>query len=298
RKIISREALEEAHKEIFRSAGLQYIPVELREDTLILETAAKFEIPDLVDSRDIRGALHVHTTYSDGANGIEEIARACMERGLEYVGISDHSKSASYAGGLKEEDILRQHDEIDKLNRSFSGFRILKGIECDILPDGSLDYSEDILKRFDFIIASVHSRFRMSDEEMTARIVNAVETGYVNILGHLTGRLLLGREGYKLDVRRVIKACAANKTAIELNSDPMRLDLDWRNHAIAREHGVKIAICPDAHNIECLEFIRYGINIARKGMLTAGDIINTRNYKDIMEFFSKRGHIGDSYLWR
>lgn len=262
-------------KEIFDMLNLSYIPPELRENTGEIEAAENDNIPKLVDSNDIKGILHVHTTYSDGANTLTEMVDAARKLGYKYIGITDHSKSAFYANGLKEEELLKQFDEIDSLNEKYDDIRILKGTESDILKDGSLDYSDDILKRFDFVIASVHTNFKMSKEDMTERIIKAIKNKYMKILGHPTGRLLLARDGYNLDLYKIIDAIADYGKVIEINANPYRLDLDWRYIKYAKERGVKFAICPDAHNTEGLNDVIYGLGIARKGWLEAKDVINT-----------------------
>ncbi|TZE81213.1 DNA polymerase/3'-5' exonuclease PolX [Calorimonas adulescens] len=271
--------------ELYKMLGLDFIPPELREDMGEIEAAANHSLPYLISDKDIKGIFHVHTIYSDGKATIEEIAYKAKELGYEYIGITDHSQSAFYAGGLKEEDLLRQWDEIDHLNEMIGGVKILKGIESDILIDGSLDYPEELLKRFDFIIGSVHSNFGLSEYNMTERIVKALQNPYLTILGHPTGRLLLSREGYKLDIKRVIDEAARNNKIIEINANPYRLDMDWRMLKIAKEKGVRFAIGPDAHNIEGLKDVKYGVGIARKGWLEPQDVINCMDMEDIIKLF-------------
>lgn len=268
-------------EEIFNNLNLSYIPPELRENMGEIEAAEKGLLPVLIDEKDIKGVFHVHTIYSDGANTLSEMVNAARDRGYKIIGITDHSKSAFYANGLKEEDILRQLDEIDELNHKYADIKILKGIESDILKDGSLDYDEDILRRFDFVIASVHSNFKMSEDDMTERIIKAIKNKYTKIIGHLTGRLLLARDGYDLDVYKVIDSAAEYGKIIEINASPYRLDMDWRYIKYAKEKGVKFAICPDAHRIEGLDDIKYGIGIARKGWLEAKDVINTYDFDEL-----------------
>lgn len=275
-------------EEIFRKLNLSYVPPEIRENMGEIEAAEKGEIPVLVEEKDIKGVFHVHTNYSDGVNTLNEMVNGARELGYKYIGITDHSKSARYANGLKEEDILKQFDEIDRLNEKYTDIKILKGIESDILKDGSLDYEEDLLKKFDFVIASVHSNFKMSKEEMTERIIKAVKNKYTTILGHLTGRLLLSRDGYDLDVYKVIDACAEYDKIIEINSNPHRLDIDWRYIKYAKEKGVELAICPDAHRVEGLLDVKYGVGIARKGWLEAKDVINTYNIDQVYEIFKQK----------
>lgn len=268
-------------EEIFNNLNLSYIPPELRENMGEIEAAEKGLLPVLIDEKDIKGVFHVHTIYSDGANTLSEMVNAARDRGYKIIGITDHSKSAFYANGLKEEDVLRQLDEIDELNSKYSDIKILKGIESDILKDGLLDYDEDILRRFDFVIASVHSNFKMSKDDMTERIIKAIKNKYTKIIGHLTGRLLLARDGYDIDVYKVIDSVAEYGKIIEINSSPYRLDMDWRYIKYAKEKGVKFAICPDAHRIEGLDDIKYGIGIARKGWLEAKDVINTYDFDEL-----------------
>jgi len=278
-------------EEIFRKLNLSYIPPEIRENMGEIEAAEKGEIPVLIEEKDIKGVFHVHTNYSDGANTLTEMVNGARELGYKYIGITDHSKSARYANGLKEEDILRQFDEIDRLKEKYTDIKVVKGIESDILKDGSLDYEEDLLKKFDFVIASVHSNFKMSKEEMTERIIKAVKNKYTTILGHLTGRLLLSRDGYDLDIYKVIDACAEYDKVIEINSNPHRLDIDWRYIKYAKEKGVKLAICPDAHRVEGLQDVKYGVGIARKGWLEAKDVINTYDIDQVYEIFKQKWNI-------
>lgn len=261
-------------KEIYEKVGLPFIPPELREDMGEVEAALEGKLPDLITEKDLGGIIHVHTVYSDGRNTIEELASEVMKMGYRYIGISDHSKSAHYAGGLKEEDIRRQHQEIDRLNEVFSskGFRIFKGIESDILPDGSLDYDDKVLDSFDFVIASVHSHFGMSKAEMTKRIIKAMSHPKTTIIGHPTGRLLLGREGYEVDMEELLHAAKEYGKVLEINANPMRLDLDWRWLVKAKRLGIKVVIGPDAHNISGLYDIRYGVMVARKGWIEKRDL--------------------------
>lgn len=275
-------------EEIFKALGLSCIPPELREDAGEIEAAERGELPELLDPFDIKGIFHVHSTYSDASMTLREAIRVARELGYQYIGISDHSKSAYYAGGLTEEKIREQHDEIDRLNEELKDIHIFKGVESDILPDGSLDYSDRILASFDFVIASVHSRFNMTEEEMTKRIIKAMSNPHTTIFGHPTGRLLLSREGYKVDIKKTIDAAADLNVVIELNSHPYRLDLDWRHCKYARERGVKVSINPDAHHIDDLSNVSYGVGIARKGWLTAKDVINTMSPSEIKAFLKRR----------
>jgi DNA polymerase (family 10) len=278
-----------SEQEIYISAGLPWIEPELREG-LFEEQLLKDKnaIPRLVELSDLKGILHNHTKYSDGIHTLAEMAAYCKELGYEYLGICDHSKSAQYAGGLLPEKVLEQQKEIDALNQKMHPFRIFKGIESDILSDGSLDYDESILRTFDFIVASVHSNLKMDEEKATARILKAVENPYTTILGHPTGRLLLSRPGYPLDHKKIIDACAANGVVIELNAHPYRLDLDWRWIPYALEKGVKISINPDAHNKEGYRDMHYGICVARKGALTKEMTFNALTREEIEKYFLMR----------
>jgi len=274
--------------EIYDHLGLPFIAPELREDRGEIAAAETGALPDLIKHDDIHGILHVHSTYSDGANSIRELAEWCRENGLSYLGVCDHSASAAYAGGLRPEDIKRQHEEIDRLNEEFHDFTIFKGIESDITTDGNLDYPEKILEKFDFIIASIHSRLTMSEVEATRRIIQAIENPYTTILGHPTGRLLTAREGYPLDINAVLNAAAEAGTVIELNASPHRLDIDWRHLQAAGDRGIKIAVNPDAHSLAGMADMQYGIGIARKGWLRSGDVINTLPTAAFAEFLSRR----------
>lgn len=259
---------------VFAKADLPYIAPELREQDWGLELAKAGQLPKLIEEEDIKGVIHSHTTYSDGLHSLHEMAKYAKSLGYQYIGISDHSKAAFYANGLQPERVHTQMAEIDQLNEQLAPFRIFKSIESDILNDGSLDYEEDLLGAFDFIIASVHTNLRMDEEKATQRIITAVENPYTRILGHPTGRLLLSRQGYPLDHKKVIDACAANGVVIELNANPYRLDLDWTWIPYALEKGVRISINPDAHSKEGIHDIHYGVLSARKGGLTAGMCLN------------------------
>ncbi len=275
--------------DIYAALGMEYIEPELREDMGEIEAAVNRTLPVLVQESDLLGVLHVHSTWSDGQNPIRDMAEACIARGFSYLGITDHSKTAAYAGGLTEEDLRRQHKEIDRLNEEYAGrIRILKGTECDILRDGSLDYADDVLATLDFVVASIHSLFNLSEEEQTRRMLRAIFNPYVDIIGHPTGRILLSREGYSLDIDAVIDAAAAHGVCIEVNASPLRLDLDWRYLHRARDKGIKIPIDPDAHTIDGLDEMRYGIGIARKGWLRADDVLNTKSTEELLNFFRSR----------
>lgn len=273
---------------IYAKAGLDFIEPELREDLGEIELAKQHRLPHLIEYKDLKGTLHNHSDWSDGVHTLEEMAVYCKENlGLSYLGICDHSKSAFYAKGLSEERVFAQHRQIDELNQKLAPFKIFKGIESDILNDGSLDYSDDILKTFDFIVASVHSNLRMDQEKATARLIKAIENPYTTILGHPTGRLLLSRKGYEIDYKKVIDACAANKVAIEINANPLRLDLDWRWHRYALEKGVLLCINPDAHRREGFHDMHYGTLAARKGGLTADKCLNAFTLEQITTYFEQ-----------
>lgn len=272
----------------YRALELDWIPPELREGRDEVDLAAAHQLPRLVEVKDLRGFLHCHTPASDGTNSIEQLARACRDAGYEYIGITDHSQSAAYAGGLSPADLERQWDEIDGLNATLDGIRVLKGIEADILQDGSLDYPDEVLARLDFVIGSVHSRFSMSPAEMTARMMAAMDHPALTIVGHPTGRLLLSREPYGLDLDRVIAHAAARGVALEINGDPHRLDLDWRVLPAARAAGVLLSIGADAHSIAGLAHVHSGIAVARKGGLGPQDVLNTRSVGEFLAFARAR----------
>jgi DNA polymerase (family 10) len=274
--------------EIHAALGLAYMPPELRENRGEVELAAKGPLPDLVEESDLRGVLHVHTTYSDGANSLDEMVEAAKSRGLSYLGVADHSQSAFYAGGLKEKDVLRQHEEIDRLNAKLRGFRIFKGIESDIRADGSLDYPPEVLDRFDFVVASLHSSLSQPREEMTQRVLRALSDPHTTILGHATGRLLLRREGVALDLDRVLEAAAAEGVAVEINANPQRLELDWRYGPRARELGVVTSINPDAHSTAGIADMRYGVGIARKAGFGPLSVLNAWSAEEFAEFIGRR----------
>ncbi len=274
--------------EIFSHLGLRYIPPELRENMGEIAAAEKGNLPVLVEEDDICGLFHVHTNFSDGGDTLESMVQAAKKMGLKYLGISDHSQSAYYAGGLKKEEIVKQHKLIDELNKKQAPFYIFKGIESDILPDGSLDYTDDILSGFDFVIAAIHSNFNMSGAQMTTRISTALQNPYTTMLAHPTGRLLLAREPFAVDIGEIIDAAARYDKIIELNANPHRLDLDWRRCIQARKKGVKISINPDAHHITGLADISLGIKIARKGWLEKSDCINCLNLKEMKAYLSRK----------
>lgn len=273
--------------DIFAACGLTYIPPELRENRGEIEAAETGTLPYLITEKDIRGILHIHTLFSDGADSIEVLARTASEKGYDYIGICDHSQSAFYAGGLSEDEIIRQHELIDTLNIKYPDFRIFKGIEADILPDGRLDYDDAVLATFDFVIAAVHTRFAMSEEDMTDRILRAMDNRFTTILAHPTGRLLLSRPPYAVSMDRVIEHAALRGTIIELNANPLRLDIDWRLIPTATAKGVQIAINPDAHDRQGIAHVSLGVNIARKGWLSPEHCINTLPVDEIAGLFKK-----------
>jgi DNA polymerase (family 10) len=276
-------------EEIYAALGLDYIEPEMREDMGEIEVAARRQLPKLVQESDLKGVLHAHSTWSDGHNSIREMVEAALQRGFTYIGITDHSKVAAYAGGLNEDALKRQGEEIDQLREEYKDrIHILKGTECDILRDGSLDFSDDVLATLDFVVASIHSLFNLSQKEQTERMLRAISNPYVDIIGHPTGRLLLNREGYPLDQDAMIDAAAEHGVCIEINAHPSRLDLDWRYLKRARDKGIKIPINPDAHSTSGIDVMRYGVNIARKGWLSASDVLNTYSADEVEAFFRVR----------
>jgi DNA polymerase (family X) len=274
-------------EQIYTQNNLPYIEPELREGLAELEWAKANSLPVLVEDKDLKGILHNHSTYSDGRNTLEEMAVACRDLGMEYFGIADHSKTAVYANGLYPENVAKQHQEIDDLNEKLAPFKVLKGIESDILYDGSLDYEEDILRKFDYVVASIHSQLKMDEEKANTRLITAIENPYTTILGHPTGRLLLSRKGYPIDHKKIIDACAANNVVIEINANPLRLDLDWRHIQYALEKNVMLSINPDAHNTEGFSHMHYGTCVARKGGLTKEMTLNAMSLAEIESFLKK-----------
>lgn len=279
-------------RDLYAHVGLSYITPELREAGGEVEAAATRSFDTLLREADLVGALHCHSQYSDGGATIEEMANAARARGLRYLGVSDHSQSNTYAGGLSRDAILRQHDEIDTLNAQSASagvdFRVLKGIEADILPCGRLDYDPTFLERFDFVIGSIHTRYGMNERQMTDRVLKALADPQLTILGHPTGRLLLTREPYAIDLGEVIAKAGAVGVAIELNADPHRLDIDWRACKLAREAGTLVSIGPDAHSPQGLDHLEMGVAIARKGWLTATDVLNSRTAGDVVAMAQAR----------
>ncbi|MCA9771992.1 MAG: DNA polymerase/3'-5' exonuclease PolX [Myxococcales bacterium] len=269
--------------DIFEALGLAPIAPEMREDMGEIEAAERRALPHLIERGDIRGIFHNHSTWSDGRASLRDMALAAKKRGYEYFGISDHSRSAGYAHGLEIERIEAQHAEVDALNAELVGIKILKGIESDILPDGSLDYPDKVLRTFDFVIASVHSSMKQDRETMTERVLRAMDNPHVRILGHPTGRLLLAREAFAIDMEAVMRHAAETGVALEINANPHRLDVDWRFLKRGKELGVKFAISPDAHAIEGLDDTDWGVGIARKGWLEKGDVVNTERLSRVLD---------------
>ena len=275
--------------DLYRALGLAYIPPELRENHGEIEAAEKGELPNLIEWQNIRGTFHNHTSESDGHNTLAEMADAANQLGLQYLGIADHSKSSFQAHGLDEKSLLRQVEQIRELNKAFdSDFQILSGIECDILRDGHLDFPDEVLAQLDHVVASVHASFTLSEKEMTKRIIRAMENRFVTILGHPTGRLLLAREPYQVDLVEIIRAAEATGTVIELNANPRRLDMDWRYWKLAKERGVRCAINPDAHSVRGLQDLWFGIKAARKGWLTREDVINCLRLSDVRKLLRRK----------
>ena len=279
------EVQEEA--DIYTALGLEFIPPELRENRGEFDAAERGEIPRLIELENLRGTFHNHTTASDGRNSLEEMAEAAIDLGLEYLGIADHSKSSFQANGLYADRLLKQVEEIKKLNANpdWDGkFRLITGSEVDILKDGSLDFPDDVLKQLDYCVASVHNAFTLPEDEMTNRIIRAMENEHVTMLGHLTGRLLLKRNPYAVNVDKIIDCAAETGTVIELNCNPIRLDMDWRHWKKAKDKGVKTSINPDAHRTEQLQFLSYGVRLARKGWLTKDDVVNTKTLAEVEDW--------------
>jgi DNA polymerase (family X) len=278
----------ESEESVYEALGLEWVPPELREGWGEVEAAAAGALPRLVDLDDLRGTFHCHTTYSDGAASVADMAAAARARGWRYLGIADHSVSAGYAGGLSVEDVRRQHTDIDQWNAEHGrGLWLLKGIEADILRDGRLDYDPEVLATFDYVVGSVHSGFRVGREAMTRRMTRAVRDPRLSIVGHPTGRLLLTREPYDVDLDAVIDAAASAGAAMEINGDPHRMELDWRHWPRARERGVRCAIDPDAHSTAGLGAVGFGVAVARKGWLEPGDVINTWELDHVMSYFGE-----------
>jgi DNA polymerase (family 10) len=275
-------------RDVYRALGLPFISPELRETGDEVAAAAAQRLPDLVGIGDLQGVLHCHSNYSDGGSSIADLAAAARARGWKYIGVTDHSQSALNAGGLTGERVARQHEEIDAINATSADVRVLKGIEADILPCGRVDYPEQVLDSFDFVIASIHTRMGMNEAQMTDRVLKALDDPHVTILGHPTGRLLLTREPYAIDLDAVMERAGRNGVAVELNADPHRLDLDWRILRSARTHGVRVSIGPDAHTIDGLDNTSIGVGMARKGWLEAADVLNAATLDDVLAFAARR----------
>ncbi|MBV9520939.1 MAG: DNA polymerase/3'-5' exonuclease PolX [Hyphomicrobiales bacterium] len=276
-------------KDIYAALGLPLIPPELREGRGEIARALAGNLPVLVTDENIRGILHAHTERSDGVDTLETMAEAARRRGYGYFGVADHSKSAHYAGGLSTDEIKEQHAEIDHLNRRYAGrFHVLKGIESDILADGSLDYPDALLREFDFVVASVHGRFRLDRKEQTARMLRAVANPHTTVLGHMTGRQLLLRPGYEIDVEKVLAACAEHGVAVEINANPWRLDLDWRWHEKALELGCLMSINPDAHSTREIDLTHWGVEMARKGGVPKERVLNCLRFEELEHHLRKR----------
>ena len=279
-------------QDIYEALGLQFIEPELREGRNEIEDAAKHALPQLVRDEDLRGILHCHTTASDGTETLETMANATRERGFEYFGVADHSQSAHYAGGLSLDEIEAQLREADRLNKRYGQkFRILKGIEADILADGSLDYPNHVLEQFDFVVASIHSRFKLPQKEQTERILRAIKNPHTTIIGHMTGRQLQRRPGYEIDIEKILKACAKYGVAVEINAHPWRLDLDWRWHQKALDYGCIFSINPDAHSIRELDHMHWGVEMARKGGVPADRVLNAMKLPQLLRHLQRRRQI-------
>ncbi|SFE72436.1 helix-hairpin-helix domain-containing protein [Spirosoma endophyticum] len=287
--VAENQSVDQVENAIYERAGLPYIVPEMREDEFAFRWARNHRNDELVTWDDLRGTLHNHSTWSDGKQSVADMAAYCRKLGLTYFGIADHSKTASYAGGLDAERVRQQQIEIDRLNAGFGAdFRIFKGIESDILGDGSLDYDDETLATFDYVVASVHQTLTMSFEKATTRLLRAIENPYTTILGHPTGRLLLAREGYPIDHRAIIDACAEHNVIIEINASPYRLDIDWHWIEYAIQQGVMLSINPDAHDFAGLLDMHYGVAIGRKGGLTKAMTFNTLTLEEMSEYLQQR----------
>lgn len=284
-----RSVVASTEEDIYRALGLPFIEPELREGRGEIERSLKGTLPRLVTDQDLRGIVHCHTDASDGTETLETMAKATRKRGFEYFGVADHSKSAHYAGGLSLEQTKEQHQEADRLNKkSGKDFRILKGIESDILADGALDYPDDVLESFDFVVASIHGRFKLDRKAQTERLLRAIANPYTTIIGHMTGRQLQRRPGYEIDVEKVLRSCAKHDVAVEINGHPWRLDLDWRWHQAALEYGCMLSINPDAHSIAELDHMHWGVEMARKGGVPADRVLNAMPLSDITRYLRQR----------
>lgn len=285
RKLVNNNFANE--EDFYRNAGYPFIIPEMREGHFEWESAPAINPNDIIADEHLKGVLHNHTNFSDGKATLFRLAEYCKEQGYEYLGVADHSQSASYAGGLTVEEIEDQWRVIDEWNSQYNDFKVLKGIESDILKDGSLDYEEDVLKGFDYVVASVHSGLKMSEDQANQRLITAIENPYTSVLGHCTGRLLLSRQGYPLDHQKVIDACAANNVVIEINAHPQRLDIDWRWLDYAMEKGVYVSINPDAHSLDGIHYMSYGVMMARKAGVTKDFVLNALPLDKVLEVFRK-----------
>ena len=284
-----RSLLAETEEDIYSELGLPFIEPELREGLGEIKRGLEGKLPPLVSDKDLKGILHCHTDASDGSETLESMAKATLKRGFYYFGVADHSKSAHYAGGLSVEQVAEQHREADSLNKSFGkNFRIFKGVESDILADGSLDYPDEILQCFDFVVASIHSRFKLDKKAQTDRLLRAVSNPYTTIIGHMTGRQLLRRPGYEIGIEKVLRSCAKHGVAVEINAHPWRLDLDWRWHQAALDFGCIMSINPDAHSIPELDHMHWGVVMARKGGVPAKRVLNAMRLEEITQHFRRK----------
>ena len=275
-------------EDLYKALDLDYVPPELRENTGEIAAATDHHLPKLIEADDLQGCFHNHSTWSDGKATLEQMAEAAKKLGYKYLGIGDHSQSLTIANGLDPKRVKEQHKEIDALNGKLKGIHLFKGTECDILADGTLDFPDDVLDTFDYVVASVHSYFNQTQEEMTRRIIKAISNPRVTMLGHATGRLILKRDGYEVDLEAVLQAAAKNGTMIEINANPHRLDIDWIHCKRAKALGVTLVINPDAHSTDDLAFTKFGIGVARRGWLEKGDVFNTRSLKDVQKDLSGR----------
>jgi DNA polymerase (family X) len=286
---IGRRLVAASEENIYDALGLPFIEPELREGRGEIDRALNGKLPKLITDGDLRGILHCHTDFSDGTETLQRMAEATRKRGFQYFGVADHSKSAHYAGGLSLEQIQSQHREADRLNKKYgTDFHILKGIESDILADGALDYPEGVLESFDFVVASVHGRFKLDRKAQTERLLCAIASPYTTIVGHMTGRQLQRRPGYEVDIEKVLRACAKHDVGVEINAHPWRLDLDWRWHQAALEFGCMMSINPDAHSIAELEHMHWGVEMARKGGVPASRVLNAMSLADIRRYLRHR----------
>ncbi len=284
-----RTVVAATEEDIYRALGLPFIEPELREGRGEIERALNGNLPKLVTDGDLRGILHCHTNASDGSETLETMAKATLQRGFQYFGVADHSKSAHYAGGLSVEQIEEQHRDVDRLNKKFGkDFRVLRGIESDILADGSLDYPNDMLASFEFVVASIHGRFKMDRKAQTDRLLCAIANPFTTIIGHMTGRQLQRRPGYEIEIEKVLRACAKHDVVVEINAHPWRLDLDWRWHQAALDFGCMMSINPDAHSIRELDHMHWGVEMARKGGVSADRVLNALSLQEITRYLRQR----------